>query len=152
MPKYYCDYCDTYLTHDSSSVRKTHNSGRKHKDNVRAYYEKWVDENIPGGMVALVPQAQMGNVPSMMSGGVFRGPAPPLNIPNGLMPTPGSGMNMGSRPPMLPPPGMGGPRGMPMLPPPNMMPPPPMGMRPPGPPPNGNAPPSSSGNNGPPGM
>ena len=31
MPKYYCDYCDTYLTHDSPSVRKTHNGGRKHK-------------------------------------------------------------------------------------------------------------------------
>lgn len=33
------------------SVRKTHNSGRKHRDNVRAYYEKWVEKNIPGGMV-----------------------------------------------------------------------------------------------------
>ena len=28
MPKYFCDYCDTYLTHDSPSVRKTHCSGR----------------------------------------------------------------------------------------------------------------------------
>ncbi|CAD7672678.1 unnamed protein product [Nyctereutes procyonoides] len=31
MP-FYCDYCDTYLTHDSPSVRKTHGSGRKHKE------------------------------------------------------------------------------------------------------------------------
>lgn len=31
MPKYYCDYCDVFLTHDSPSVRKTHNGGRKHK-------------------------------------------------------------------------------------------------------------------------
>ncbi|EKX33797.1 hypothetical protein GUITHDRAFT_81129 [Guillardia theta CCMP2712] len=34
MPRYYCDYCDVFLTHDSPSVRKQHNSGRKHRDNV----------------------------------------------------------------------------------------------------------------------
>lgn len=44
MPKYYCDYCDTYLTHDSPSVRKTHCQGRKHKDNVKFYYQKWMEE------------------------------------------------------------------------------------------------------------
>ena len=38
MPRYYCDYCDAYLTHDSASVRKQHNIGFKHKANVRAYY------------------------------------------------------------------------------------------------------------------
>jgi U1 small nuclear ribonucleoprotein C len=42
MPKYYCDYCDTFLTHDSPSVRKTHNGGRKHKENVRMYYQEWM--------------------------------------------------------------------------------------------------------------
>ena len=31
MPRYYCDYCDAYLTHDSRSVRKQHCSGFKHK-------------------------------------------------------------------------------------------------------------------------
>ncbi|CAF0887233.1 unnamed protein product [Rotaria sordida] len=44
MPKYYCDYCDTFLTHDSPSVRKTHCQGRKHKENVRDYYQKWMEE------------------------------------------------------------------------------------------------------------
>ena len=44
MPKFYCDYCDTYLTHDSPSVRKTHCSGRKHKENVKDYYQKWMKE------------------------------------------------------------------------------------------------------------
>jgi U1 small nuclear ribonucleoprotein C len=38
MPKYYCDYCDIYLTHDSPSVRKSHNEGWKHKAIVKAYY------------------------------------------------------------------------------------------------------------------
>ncbi|CAK9145501.1 unnamed protein product [Ilex paraguariensis] len=44
MPRYYCDYCDTYLTHDSPSVRKQHNAGYKHKGNVRAYYQKFEEE------------------------------------------------------------------------------------------------------------
>eukprot|EP01135_Chromosphaera_perkinsii_P000652 Nk52_evm19s147 gene=Nk52_evmTU19s147 len=39
MPRYYCDYCDAFLTHDSRSVRRTHNAGRKHKEAVRNYYE-----------------------------------------------------------------------------------------------------------------
>lgn len=30
--------CDVYLTHDSVSVRKAHNSGRNHLQNVRDYY------------------------------------------------------------------------------------------------------------------
>ncbi|CAO1626042.1 unnamed protein product [Parajaminaea phylloscopi] len=38
MGKHYCDYCDVYLTHDSVSVRKAHNSGRNHLQNVRDYY------------------------------------------------------------------------------------------------------------------
>lgn len=39
MTKFYCDYCDTFLTHDSPSVRKTHNTGRKHKEMVRMFYQ-----------------------------------------------------------------------------------------------------------------
>ncbi|KAJ2153611.1 U1 small nuclear ribonucleoprotein C, partial [Coemansia sp. RSA 560] len=39
MPKYYCDYCDIFLTHDSSSVRKAHNTGWKHINQVAAYYQ-----------------------------------------------------------------------------------------------------------------
>ena len=36
MPRYYCDYCDAYLTHDSASVRRQHNVGFKHKARRRA--------------------------------------------------------------------------------------------------------------------
>lgn len=39
MGKHYCDYCDVFLTHDSVSVRKAHNSGRNHLQNVREYYQ-----------------------------------------------------------------------------------------------------------------
>ena len=38
MPRYYCDYCDAFLTHNSEAVRRQHNTGFKHKANVRAYY------------------------------------------------------------------------------------------------------------------
>uniref|UniRef100_A0A915EY44 Matrin-type domain-containing protein n=1 Tax=Echinococcus canadensis TaxID=519352 RepID=A0A915EY44_9CEST len=46
MPKYYCDYCDKFLTHDSPSVRKTHCTGRTHKNSVREYYQKWLEEQV----------------------------------------------------------------------------------------------------------
>lgn len=34
------DYCDVYLTHDSMSVRKAHNSGKNHLRNVVDYYQR----------------------------------------------------------------------------------------------------------------
>lgn len=40
MPKYYCDYCKSYLTHDTMSVRKSHLQGRNHIKNYCAYYEE----------------------------------------------------------------------------------------------------------------
>ncbi|KAL2157384.1 hypothetical protein VTH06DRAFT_6202 [Thermothelomyces fergusii] len=40
MPKFFCDYCDVYLTHDSMSVRKAHNNGRNHLRNVIDYYQQ----------------------------------------------------------------------------------------------------------------
>ncbi|KAM9931298.1 hypothetical protein OXX80_009047 [Metschnikowia pulcherrima] len=40
MPKYYCDYCKSYLTHDKMSVRKSHLSGRNHIKLYCSYYEE----------------------------------------------------------------------------------------------------------------
>ncbi len=40
MPRYYCDYCDVYLTHDSTAVRKAHNTGRKHKVRQRRRFSE----------------------------------------------------------------------------------------------------------------
>lgn len=39
MPKFYCDYCDIYLTHSSTNGRKQHNLGRKHINNKIDYYK-----------------------------------------------------------------------------------------------------------------
>ena len=40
MPRYFCDYCDVYLTHDSAPGRKQHIRGWKHRENVKQYYEQ----------------------------------------------------------------------------------------------------------------
>lgn len=40
MPKYYCDYCKSYLTHDTMSVRKSHLMGRNHIKYYCEYYEQ----------------------------------------------------------------------------------------------------------------
>uniref|UniRef100_A0A3B1IUW4 U1 small nuclear ribonucleoprotein C n=1 Tax=Astyanax mexicanus TaxID=7994 RepID=A0A3B1IUW4_ASTMX len=113
MPKFYCDYCDTYLTHDSPSVRKTHCSGRKHKENVKDYYQKWMEEQaqslIDKTSKSLFRLHNINTIHSFTKGG------PP-------------------RPGMLPAPPMGGPPMMPMMgPPPHAMMPggPGPGMRPP---------------------
>ncbi|GJQ84281.1 hypothetical protein Trydic_g5222 [Trypoxylus dichotomus] len=129
MPKYYCDYCDTYLTHDSPSVRKTHCTGRKHKDNVKFYYQKWMEEQAqhlidattaafkagkiannpfapPGKGVAIPPPAQltMGQRPA---GPGAPGMMPPGMPPGGPMPPMMMGPHgpvppmMGMRPPMM---------------------------------------------------
>ncbi|KAF7089650.1 hypothetical protein CFC21_092573 [Triticum aestivum] len=46
MPRYYCDYCDTYLTHDSPSVRKQHNAGYKHKQFEEQQTQSLIDQRI----------------------------------------------------------------------------------------------------------
>lgn len=39
---FYCDYCDTFLTHDSASVRKTQ-WRRSTKRMCKTAYQKWID-------------------------------------------------------------------------------------------------------------
>jgi len=100
MPKYYCDYCDTYLTHDSPSVRKTHCTGRKHKDNVKFYYQKWMEEQAQHLIDATTAAFKAGKIAS----NPFAPPGKGVAIPP---------PNMAQRPPGAPgapgmlPPGMG---------------------------------------------
>jgi U1 small nuclear ribonucleoprotein C len=83
MPKYYCDYCDTFLTHDSPSVRKTHCTGRKHKDNVKFYYQKWMEEQAQHLIDATTAAFKAGKIAS----NPFATP-PPGAMP-GMPPRPG---------------------------------------------------------------
>ncbi|XP_036254459.1 U1 small nuclear ribonucleoprotein C isoform X2 [Molothrus ater] len=115
MPKFYCDYCDTYLTHDSPSVRKTHCSGRKHKENVKDYYQKWMEEQAQSLIDKTTAAFQQGKIPPTPFS------APP---PAGAMIPPPPSIPGPPRPGMMPAPHMGGPPMMPMMgpPPPGMMP------------------------------
>lgn len=135
MPKYYCDYCDTYLTHDSPSVRKTHCQGRKHKDNVKYFYQKWMEEQAQHLIDATTAAFKAGKIASNPFA---------ANKGAAIPPPPNLGSNLGSRsgvppqgpPGMMPPPGMHpagpmGPGGPMMMGPHGPMPPPMMGMRPP---------------------
>nr|CUU97360.1 hypothetical transcript [Hymenolepis microstoma] len=103
MPKYYCDYCDKFLTHDSPSVRKTHCTGRTHKNSVREYYQKWLEEQVQKLVDHASEAYRQGKVPPPMFGGAMA--IPPPGMP-GLPP-------VGTFPPppftqMVPAPGMPG--------------------------------------------
>ncbi|ROK31181.1 U1 small nuclear ribonucleoprotein C [Anabarilius grahami] len=100
------------------SVRKTHCSGRKHKENVKDYYQKWMEEQAQSLIDKTTAAFQQGKIPPTP----FPGAPPPGGS---LLPHPN--ISGPPRPGMLPAPPMGGP---PMMP---MMGPPPHGMMPGGP-------------------
>ncbi|OAY71390.1 U1 small nuclear ribonucleoprotein C [Ananas comosus] len=138
MPRYYCDYCDTYLTHDSPSVRKQHNAGYKHKANVRSYYQQFeeqqtqslIDQRIKEHLgQAAAFQQQVGAAFNQhllsMPGGMPRPRLPVLPPP--VLPIGATPPISGLRPPVLPTPIVGAPGyavapGAPTVPPP-MVPP-----------------------------
>ncbi|KAF9453032.1 zf-U1-domain-containing protein [Macrolepiota fuliginosa MF-IS2] len=99
MPKHYCDYCDVFLTHDSASVRKAHNSGRNHLANVRDYYASLGHDKAQSIIDQITAAYESTGGPP--PGGFGFGPqhlgAPPPNFG----PPPGFGGPM-------PPPGFGG--------------------------------------------
>uniref|UniRef100_A0A8C5W5W5 U1 small nuclear ribonucleoprotein C n=1 Tax=Microcebus murinus TaxID=30608 RepID=A0A8C5W5W5_MICMU len=104
---FYCDYCDMYLTHDSPSARKTHCNGRKHKENVKDYYQKWMEEQAQSLIDKTTAPFQQGKIPPTPFS------APP---PAGAMIPPPPSLPGPPHPGMMPAPYMGGP------PPPGMMP------------------------------
>ncbi|TQD94971.1 hypothetical protein C1H46_019402 [Malus baccata] len=149
MPRYYCDYCDTYLTHDSPSVRKQHNAGYKHKANVREYYQQFeqeqtqslIDQRIkehlgnsaayggqPYGNIGaaysqhLMSQPRLPGMPQMMAPGI----RPPVLPRPPVLGAPGYGSAAHMIPMMAPPgaPSMPGQLNAPMRPPPALNPPP----------------------------
>ena len=117
MPRYFCDYCDVYLTHDSAPGRKQHIRGWKHRENVKQYYEQYMkafyEQN--SGMGMMPPGMAMGSLGALTAGrapvgllGMQRpGVAPPL----ALMGAPGSiprpPLGYPPRPPLGVPPPLG---------------------------------------------
>lgn len=92
MPRYYCDYCDAYLTHDSAAVRKQHNSGFKHKSNFKAYYLQY-EEEAQMRLYAEAHGLPMPRPPHIPMGG----PRPPQHMPGG--PPHGAHIGRGGPPP-----------------------------------------------------
>jgi hypothetical protein len=104
MPKFFCDYCDVYLTHDSMSVRKAHNSGRNHLRNVVDYYQQIGHEKAQSVIDSITnsyaAEGQSANNPMLNT-------APPgFGPPGGMMPPaglpPGFPMPPGGMPPGFP--------------------------------------------------
>eukprot|EP01084_Bolivina_argentea_P204670 349555_1 len=44
--KYYCEYCDKFLTSSSQKSRDQHNNGRIHKHNVQRYWFQFMKPNV----------------------------------------------------------------------------------------------------------
>lgn len=56
MGKCYCDYCDVFLTHDSATVRRQHNDGNRHKQNVSEYYRQYIAQTTQEKIDTIVAQ------------------------------------------------------------------------------------------------
>ena len=67
MGKYYCEYCDAWLSHDSQGVRKQHNTGFKHLANVRAYYNCFLESYVPGEVLPGAPVEAPGVARAVLS-------------------------------------------------------------------------------------
>lgn len=65
MPRFFDDYSNTYLTHDSAAGRKQQRRGWKFRENFRLHYEKHLQEwrSGPNGL-ASAQQAFLKSVPS----------------------------------------------------------------------------------------
>ncbi|OWZ35289.1 U1 small nuclear ribonucleoprotein C [Cryptococcus neoformans] len=98
MGKYYCDYCDIYLTHDSMNARKAHNSGRNHVANVRDYFAGLGGNQAQSLIDQIIQQHESGGrnqmmmAPSMRLGAGFMNPLAtqpgyPGPPPSGAFPT-----------------------------------------------------------------
>ncbi|CZS88008.1 hypothetical protein WAI453_000400 [Rhynchosporium graminicola] len=140
MPKFFCDYCDVYLTHDSMSVRKAHNTGRNHLRNVVDYYQRtglsstqmlqWQPANLAPEIghekaqsvidsitSSYAAEGQSSSNPMLGQNPGVHAPPPPFPFPGGIPPPPFGMPGLPGMPPM----------GMPGMPPPNGMIPPPGG-------------------------
>lgn len=81
------------------SVRRTHCQGRKHKENVRDYYQKWMEDQAQLLIDKTTAMFKSGRMPAPP--GVRPPGAPPVGIPPPFLPPPPFGM-MPPLPPGMP--------------------------------------------------
>jgi len=86
MPKFFCDYCDVYLTHDSMSVRKSHNAGRNHLRNVTDYYQQIGHEKAQSVIDSITNSYAAEGQPNPMLQQPGAGPGfPPMGFPGKML-------------------------------------------------------------------
>mmetsp|Transcript_7771 Transcript_7771/g.17050 ORF Transcript_7771/g.17050 Transcript_7771/m.17050 type:complete len:136 (-) Transcript_7771:94-501(-) len=76
MPKFYCEYCDLYLTHSGKAGRYQHLTGRRHINNKIEYYQALIREKgltppiypPPPGMVLPMPKLPGAGAPAATPG------------------------------------------------------------------------------------
>ena len=94
MPKFFCDYCDVYLTHDSMSVRKAHNSGRNHLRHVVDYYQQIGHEKAQSVIDSITDsyaaEGQSSSNPMLQAQGAPGGMAGAPGFPGAGFPPPGT--------------------------------------------------------------
>ncbi|TKY48340.1 Endonuclease III-like 2 [Spatholobus suberectus] len=101
--RYYCDYCNTYLTHDSPSVRKQQNAGYKHKANVRSYYQQFEEQQTQSLIYQRIKE-RLGQTAAFQQVGVaynhlmVKRPTLPHVLPPPRLPMPRNAQIPGSQP------------------------------------------------------
>merc|ERR1712039_47646 len=73
MPKFYCEYCDLFLTHSGLSGRRQHLTGRRHINNKIEYYQLLIKEKgltppiypPPPGMCLPAPTPAKAGLPGL---------------------------------------------------------------------------------------
>mmetsp|Transcript_41576 Transcript_41576/g.93816 ORF Transcript_41576/g.93816 Transcript_41576/m.93816 type:complete len:143 (-) Transcript_41576:93-521(-) len=139
MPKFYCEYCDLFLTHSGVSGRRQHLTGRRHINNKIEYYQTLIKEKgltppiyppppgmclpapaikpgVPGlpGLAGMalpgLPRPGLPGLPALRPGLPGMPGLPLPGLPGMTLPMPGLG---GLRPGLVPP---GGAPAMPRMP------------------------------------
>ncbi|KAG8464608.1 hypothetical protein KFE25_009976 [Diacronema lutheri] len=108
MPRFYCEYCEIFLTHSSAHGRRQHSSGRKHIMNVIDYYADFqlqLRETTEGAPLPPVGMPLPPPLPQPGGAGMFSLPVPPpLPMPSMPMMAPPQPAGYGFAPPPMRPP------------------------------------------------
>ena len=84
--KFYCDYCDIFLTNDVKKARDEHLKGGQHRRALQQYYERIVEEEIRKGNYPLGNSDKSiscsnGNTNNLMYGNMIPSMGPGMSQP-----------------------------------------------------------------------
>jgi U1 small nuclear ribonucleoprotein C len=113
MPRFYCEYCEIFLTHSSAHGRRQHNSGRKHIMCVIDYYANYqlqlrdqAGAPLPAGFAAGALAACAATLCARAASARPQARALIIRAPGATRRSPAAGVSVGMpAPPPLPQPG-----------------------------------------------